>query len=86
MNRQNGFSVVEGLLVVVVLVIIGAVGYLAYTNLWSPKPAADETASTASAQVKVENTNDLNTASTALDNVSLDDSDSSQLDSAANSF
>lgn len=88
MNRQNGFHVVEGILVVVVVVIMGAMGYLAYANLWAPKPLS--TASTASnastAPVQVASTKDLTTVSSDLDQLSVDDNELNQLDSASNSF
>jgi prepilin-type N-terminal cleavage/methylation domain-containing protein len=84
MARRNGFSAVEVVLVLVVVLIIGAVGYLAYNNLVL-KPT--DTVSTTSGPVKIETASDLDGADTALDNVSVDDdSDSSQLDSAADSF
>jgi Tfp pilus assembly protein PilE len=91
MKRQNGFTVVEGALIVVVVAIAVAVGYLAYTNLVTHKPAetaavASESSSPSPAAITVQKKADLDTASSALDSVSLDDSDSSQLDSASTSF
>lgn len=83
MKRQNGFSVVEGLLIVVVLAIVGAVGYLAYSNIWAPK--SDDTSVT-TAPVTVENTADLEEVDTALDQLSVEDSELSELDSALNNF
>ena len=92
MTRQKGFSIVETVLILVVLAIVCAVGYLAYTNLIVPtrndtenREKADTAA--ASQPVKVNETKDLDTVSTQLDQMSVDDSsDSTQLDSAANSF
>lgn len=88
MKRQQGFTLVEGILIVLVLGIIVAVGYLAYTNLVLTK---DKSTSSVSAPadakpVKIEKKEDLATASNELDNVSLDDTELSQLDSALNSF
>lgn len=90
MKRQKGFSIVETVLILVVLAIVGAVGYLAYTNLIVPTKndtANREKADTASQPVKVNDTKDLDTVSTQLDQMSVDDSsDGAQLDTAANSF
>ena len=90
MKRQDGFTLVEAIFIVIILAIIGALGYLAYTNIIAPQSKTAETSSVASsgssAPVKVESKKDLDTASSALDNVSVDDTDSSQLDSATGSF
>lgn len=84
MTKQRGFSPIEGILIVAVLVIIGTIGYLAYTNVIAPKT---ESAKSADAQpVKVESSADLKDADTALDAVALDDTDSAQLDSATDNF
>ncbi len=85
MARHNGFTVIEGLLIIVVVGIIGAVGYMGYTNFIAPKTPAT-VSSSSSEPVNVESKADLDDASTQLDNVSLDDSDSGQFDSAAGSF
>jgi Tfp pilus assembly protein PilE len=92
MKRQPGFSIIESLLILVALVIVVAVGYLAYTNLIVPTnkdTQRTEKAQTAAASqpVKVNDTKDLDAVSTQLDQMTVDDSsDSAQLDSAANSF
>ncbi len=91
MRRQHGFTIVEAVVLLVVLVIIGAVGYSAYTNFIAPQTQTASTATVASsssspAPVKVETKADLDNAATALNNVSLDDSDTSQLNNATNSF
>lgn len=83
MKRQKGFSVIEGLLIVVVLAIIGAVGYLAYSNLWASK-GSDTNSSVAA--VKVESQKDLDKVDSALDQLTVDDSELGQLDSALNNF
>lgn len=83
MKRQNGFSLIEGLLIVVVLVIIGAVGYLAYSNLWAPKT---EDTNKSVKPVKVESQKDLEEVDSALDQLTVDDSELSQLDSALSNF
>lgn len=87
MPRTSGFSIIEGLLIIVALVIIGAIGYLAYSNFIKLDSAESaSTTSSSSKSVKVENKADLETAAINLDSLSLDDTDSSQLDSATNSF
>lgn len=88
-TSQRGFSIVEGVFVVIIVVIIGAVGYLAYNNFVAPKASTTNTASDPSASsppVTVTSTKDLDTVSSTLDNLQLDDSDSGSLDSASNSF
>lgn len=80
--KERGFSVVEIVLIVVVVGILGGVGYMAYTNFLAPKAAntADAT------PVKVESKKDLDTVDKTLDNVSLDDVDTTDLDSATNNL
>lgn len=39
--KERGFSLVEGVLVVVVVCLIGGVGYMVYSNFLAPK--ADKT-------------------------------------------
>jgi prepilin-type N-terminal cleavage/methylation domain-containing protein len=85
-TRHNGFTIIEVLLAIVVIGIIGAIGYIGYTNLIAPKTTTDTVSTTTQDPVKIENKTDLDNASTQLDNVQIDDSDNSQLDSAADSF
>jgi len=90
MTRSKGFTVVEAILIVAVLAIIGAVGYLAYTNFFA-KPKSNTSAYVAPADsstvpVVVNNGADLNSALTQLDSISISDSDGSQLDGAAKTF
>ena len=92
MKRQSGFSIVEVSLVAVVLIIIGGVGFMAYKNLIAPKvaitPAAAPASSTTPSPSTATTTSkaDLDSADTSLDAISLDDSDSSQLNSASTAF
>lgn len=80
--KERGFSLVEGVLVVVVVGLIGGVGYMAYTNFLTPK--ADKTAD--AQPVKVESKKDLETVDKTLDTVSLDDVDTTDLDSVTNNL
>jgi prepilin-type N-terminal cleavage/methylation domain-containing protein len=86
MTARNGFTIVEVLLVIVVIGIIGAVGYIGYANFIAPKTTTDTVSSTAQDPVKIENKTDLDNANSQLDNMQIDDSDNSQLDSAVDSF
>jgi|GEM_PF-5420317 len=42
-KNQHGFSVIEALLIILILVILGAVGYVAYSRTQSNKPKNDTT-------------------------------------------
>lgn len=78
--KERGFSLVEGVLIIVVVGLIGGVGYMAYSNFLAPK--ADKTAD--AQPVKVESKKDLETVDKTLDTVSLDDVDTTDLDNVTN--
>lgn len=88
MARRDGFSVIEAVLIVGVIVVLGAVGYLAYTNLFKAPATTDSVAEKTMVEepVKVESTADLDKATAALDDVSLDDSELDQLDNELKGF
>lgn len=87
MKGREGFSIVEGLLITAVLVVVGAVGYLAYSNLLAPKTTNDTTNAAAAAKpVTVASSKDLDTVNNDLNQLTVDDSELTQLDSAINSF
>lgn len=86
MKKQLGFSVVEGVLVVVTLAIVGAVGFLAYNNFGAPKDSGSAQSTKTNNDVKVESKEDLSKVDKSLDDVLLEDSDSTQIDSAAETF
>jgi len=88
MNRNDGFSVVEGILIVVVVAIIIAVGRIGYSNFIAPKLAnqTGQVSTNSDATVRVESAKDLDAASMSIDTLPIDDSDSAQLDSAVSSF
>lgn len=84
MKYRQGFTIIEGLLIVVVLAILGTVGYLAYTNLVAPKSTSDASVSTE--PVTVKDAKDLESVNKELEKLPVDDSELDQLDSAINSF
>ena len=89
--KKAGFSVFEIIIIIVVLAIVGAVGYLAYTNFFaknndssatvSPSPQASTGTDTA-----VKDSSDLDKVDKQLDDLTVDDTDSSQLDSSTSNF
>lgn len=86
MIRKDGFSIIEILLIIVVLFIVGGVGYMAYNNL-GQKTASNVTQNQPTASpVVVKYKKDLDTVDKQLDDLQLDDSETNQLDSSADSF
>lgn len=84
MKYRQGFTIIEGLLIIVVVAILGTVGYLAYTNLVAPKSTSDASVSTK--PVSVKNAKDLESVNKELEKLPVDDSELDQLDGAVNSF
>lgn len=98
-HRQNsfGFTVVEGLLILAIVALIGAVGYQVYnTKTSTDKIAENTTAGSEQAAVSsdgvpssVNNAQDLGQAESALNSYSStsdDNQDFSQLDSELSAF
>ncbi len=95
-NNSLGFAATEGVLIVVILAIVGLVGWKVY----STKSSTDEINSNTAAVVQqqgsgaatvpvINNTSDLDKAEQALnqyDSSSKDSSDSSQLDQQLSTF
>lgn len=86
MNRTSGFSIVEALIGVAVLVLVGLVGY----NLYSMQQARNDSASEQQAIASetpeapaINDTSDLDKATATLDQIDPDSNDveSAQLDS-----
>lgn len=88
MRKNAGFTFVEVVAVMAILVIVGGVGYMAYNNFVKPKDQTTAQAQTTDIKpVVVKSKADLDAADKQLDALPVDDnSETSQLDSAANSF
>lgn len=80
-SRQAGFGAVEALLIVIIVALAGALGWVAYTK-FVIKPTTD-TANVQKADgvadlekpVQIETNEDINNASQDIDAVDIDDSD-----------
>ena len=93
MKFNKGFSVVEGILILVVVAVIGFVGYLAYTNFLAPADSTESSDYSADKSqvdtepVKVNSSEDLDAAISELDKVSIeDDSEGTELEKATDEF
>lgn len=77
MNKQHGFSIAELGIVCVVVLLVGALGYVFYDR-WVDGVAHTETAQTSSVDEvpTIATAEDLTTVETALDNTSLEDDSS----------
>ena len=90
--RQRGFSAIEVVIAVLVVIAIGATGYLAYNRMkdTAKSPTASEQAEkgTTPDAPTIDDTGDLDTAAQILDQTNLDASasDSTELDTELNSF
>lgn len=88
MKKRDGFSAVEIVMIIAVAVIVGTVGWMAYSNLYAPK-STDETSQKSSVKtddVTVKSESDLDKVDTALNDINLDDTDSAELDAAVDKF
>lgn len=87
--KKTGFSIVELLIVIVVVGIIGAVGYVGYNTFTSRRDAqtaATSQQATPSTPVTIQSNADLDAVDKQLDALSVDDSDSAQLDASTSGF
>ena len=93
LKKQNGFSLVEMVIVVIVIVVIAALGYVAW-NKFANKDAQMETSTSQPATAddvptapQIKTTDDLDEASTTLDEIDLNESsDDAQLEREVESF
>lgn len=96
-HKKAGFSVVETIVVVVVLAIIGGLGYALYNHFHTSSDTATSTDQTSTSQPaaasdvqpapQITTTEDLDKAEQVLDQSTMSsDSDMSQLDTQASGF
>ncbi len=91
-HKERGFSVIEGIIAVVVVAAIGVTGYFAYNRMQSASktPSASDQAQKAVTPTapSVSKSTDLDKASQALDQTNVDASttDATELDTQLNSF
>jgi len=89
-RNQFGFSAVEAIIIVVVVAIIGAAGYMMFKRNTAKDATPTATTSSVSEPVapEVKSTSDLTAAQKALDDADVNaaSTDSSQLDTQLNSF
>lgn len=87
MKTSKGFSIIEAVLILVVVVAIAAVGYLAYTNfLADDNTSQDEGSATVVMPEKIESIDDIDEVNTKLSEIELQDSDNEEFDKAVESF
>ena len=89
MARNNGFTRIEIILVVVTIIIIGGLGLFGYIRFIAPSGKAVQTLQPADplkAPIVIDGVSDLNSVQKDLDQAALDDSDNSELDKAASDF
>lgn len=79
---QKGFSLVEGLLLLVVIALVVAAGYFVFQRM--DDGSSDESANNNTAQTEeapdIKNAEDLDTASEQLEDINLDELDTSELE------
>lgn len=93
MNKRNGFSIIEGIIIVVIVAIIVSLGLVFYNNYIAKKDTAttQQESQTADADqtepTQISSSSDLDTAATQLDQLDIEDTDDvSTLDSETEAF
>lgn len=82
MKKLNGFSGVEAFLVVLLIIVAGAVGYVFFVNTSSNKTA---TTSSVPANIKeITSTSDVDKVTTELNSLNIESDSTSDLDSITN--
>lgn len=85
MHNKLGFSAVEVVIALAVIVILGALGYTAYNNL--VVYSNTETATPTASPVVIKSADDLDKVAKELESISLEDTESSEkFEEAASSF
>ena len=89
-SNNRGFTIVEVAIVATLILAIGGIGYVAYQNISKSQDKPEATTAQAvvekDAEVKVESTKDLDTVTTQLDEVPVDDTDTASFDEAVDGF
>lgn len=91
-RTQYGFTAFEGVIIVLVVAVLAAAGYMVYSRMNNTasktSSTSDQATSTTPTAPAVNNTSDLDTASKTLDDTNVDAtvSDTAQLDSELNQF
>lgn len=88
MKKPEGFSVIEVVLVVVAVAVIGVVGWLAFTNVLSPKASetTKDTPTTSVAPITIENESDLENLEKSIGDLNLEDTDNTEFETAVSKF
>lgn len=81
--NHRGFSAVEGLIIVGVIVLLGGVGYVGWKALTKPAQVEQNSAAHKTAQV-ITTKADLEAAEKALGDINFDDTNADQAESQAN--
>ena len=88
MTEKQGFSAIEIIVIVATVAVIGVVSFVAYQQLTKPPvetPAATQMESV-TPPASITSDADLDKASSQLDELQIDDSDSASLDQASGEF
>ncbi|HCR55556.1 TPA: hypothetical protein DIV49_01155 [Candidatus Saccharibacteria bacterium] len=81
---QRGFSVIEVAIVLVVLGLVGALGYVAWNKFVDTDTGTTETSEERTAEkITVKNADDLNSVEKTLDATDVEDSESTEAEQAA---
>jgi Tfp pilus assembly protein PilE len=87
MKSLRGFTIVEALIIVVVVALLTALGFVAYNQFIKPKADTSQTTAAPTTVTTVESTSDLDKASSDLDAIDLTDaSDTTTIDSQTSGF
>ncbi len=86
MRRNNGFSIVEGVVIVAIVAVIGALGWVFYNNFVAgdgSTSTSDSAVTTDKSMPAVETSSDLQKAEEAINAINIDTSvDTSAIDAA----
>jgi len=85
-NAEKGFSIIEGILIIIIIAIIGFVGWKAFDMLTTSKTITQtqQTETNTAQTVRVDSAADLDKADSTLNSTNIDGTESSQLTSETN--